>query len=304
MKAARQPAARQPAQSAVARVGQSKGTNAWRPWMAKDEYAPKAKDEPPAPVKPPAPVQPPVQAPLSGFLTWYDNPSVAELQRKKQEAARRDRLQARKPRVGQRVWLTSERVRVDFGEILYMHREDDMGIVVSSLGGSSVDVLFRNSYYRHVRNRAVEPTYKNRRARIPISSLRLTDPKPRSIVTGRDPLLIELAALRTAHPGLIAKQLHELVSITPAPSLSVVKKALSRLAKEGRESRSLKSIPIEIDILLEIAAALPISDLLALTATCSELRNSLEDVRLTRTKGLIVKYHEKMRRDSGVKDWN
>ena len=284
-------AARQPAQSAVARVGQSKGTNAWRPWMAKDEYAPKAKDEPPAPVKPPAPVQPPVQAPLSGFLTWYDNPSVAELQRKKQEAARRDRLQARKPRVGQRVWLTSERVRVDFGEILYMHREDDMGIVVSSLGGSSVDVLFRNSYYRHVRNRAVEPTYMNRRARIPISYLRLTDPKPRSIAADPDPLLIELAALRTAHPGLVAKELHELVlgKITPAPTLSLVKKALSRLAKERR---CLLKIPIEV--LEALAAALPINDLLALTATCRELRGGLEDVRLKRTGGLIEKYHDKM----------
>ena len=260
--------------------------------MERDKYSPKAKDEPPAPVHPSA-------APLPPLPELY-NPRVAELQRKK--AALGEHL-TRMPRVGERVWLTIPYERFDFGKLLYIHRKDDVGIVVSSLKYGGVAVLFRNSYYRHVRNRAVEPTYKNRRARIPISSLRLTDPKTPA-VTGRDPLLIELAALRTAHPGLIAKQLHELVSITPAPSLSVVKKALSRLAKEGRESRSLKSIPIEIDILLEIAAALPISDLLALTATCSELRKSLEDVRLKRTGGLIVKYHEKMRRDSGVEDWN
>ena len=260
--------------------------------MERDKYAPKAKDEPPAPVHPP-------MAPLPPLPELY-NPRVAELQRKK--AALGEHL-TRMPRVGERVWLTIPYDRFDFGELLYIHRKDDVGIVISKLEGGGVDVIFRNSYYRHVRNRAVEPTYMNRRARIHISFLRLTDPKTPA-VTGRDPLLIELAALRTAHPGLIAKQLHELVSITPAPSLSVVKKALSRLAKEGRESRSLKSIPIEIDILLEIAAALPISDLLALTATCSELRKSLEDVRLKRTGGLIVKYHEKMRRDSGVKDWN
>ena len=243
------------------------------------------------------PVQPPV-APLPPLPELY-NPRVAELQRKK--AALGEHL-TRMPRVGERVWLTIPYERFDFGELLYVHRKDDVGIVISapSRFGFSFDVIFRNSYYRHVRNRAVEPTYTNRRARIPISFLRLTDPK----LTGRDPLLIELAALRTAHPGLIAKQLHELVSITPAPSLPLVKKALSRLAKEGRESRCLLSIPIEIDILLEIAAALPISDLLALTATCRELRNSLEDVRLTRTKGLIVKYHEKMRRDSNIAVWN
>ena len=166
-----------------------------------------------------------------------------------------------------------------------------MGIVVSSLKHGGVAVLFRNSYYRHVRNRAVEPTYKNRRARIPISSLRLTDPK----LTGRDPLLVELAALRTAHPGLVAKELHELVlgKITPAPTLSLVKKALSRLAKERR---CLLKIPIEV--LEALAAKLPISDLLALTTTCSELRGGLEDVRLKRTGGLIVKYHNKMWDDS------
>ena len=246
------------------------------------------------------PVQPPV-APLPPLPELY-NPRVAELERKVQETTLREPPNARVPRVGQRVWLTRPFERFDL-HVRYIHRKDDVGIVVSLKHSGGVAVLFRNSCYRHVRNRAVEPTYTNRRARIPISFLRLTDPKTPA-VTGRDPLLIELAALRTAHPGLIAKQLHELVSITPAPSLSLVKKALSRLAKEGRESRCLLSIPIEIDILLEIAAALPISDLLALTATCRELRNSLEDVRLTRTKGLIVKYHEKMRRDSNIAVWN
>ena len=256
--------------------------------MERDKYAPKAKDEPPAPVHPPVAPMPP--------LPELYNPRVAELQRKKQQPALGEHLRSRMPRVGERVWLTIPYERFDFGEPLYIHRKDDVGIVVSrpSRFGFSFDVIFRNSYYRHVRNRAVEPTYTNRRARIHISFLRLTDPKPRSLVTGRDPLLIELAALRIAHPGLTAKQLHELVSITPAPSLSVVKKALSRLAKEGRESRCLRSIPIEIDILSEIAAALPVNDLLALTATCRELRGVLEDVRLKRTEDLIVKYHDKM----------
>ena len=57
-------------------------------------------------------------------------------------------------------------------------------------------------------------------------------------------------------------------------------------------------------VLEVIAAKLSINDLLALTATCRELRGGLEDVRLTRTEGLIVKYHEKMRRDSNIAVWN
>ena len=64
----------------------------------------------------------------------------------------------------------------------------------------------------------------------------------------------------------------------------------------AKDRRCLLKIPIEV--LEMLAAKLSINDLLALSATCRELRGGLEDVRLTRTEGLIVKYHEKMRRNS------
>ena len=78
--------------------------------------------------------------------------------------------------------------------------------------------------------------------------------------------------------------------MTPAPSLNLVKKALSRLAKERR----CPLLSTDMDALEVLAAKLPINDLLALTATCRELRGGLEDVRLKRTGGLIEKYHDKM----------
>ena len=241
--------------------------------MAVDQFTPSKSNRRPAlvelwalvPVEQPAPVQPPAKV--------------------------------EPPRVGQHVWLT---VEIRSADGLYSNYKDDEGIVISSPTRNAVTVLFRNRYEQHVHRRVVKPTYENCNTLVSMEFLRLTDPKPRSIVTGPDPLLIELATLRDAHPGVGAKQLHELVSITPAPSLSLVKKALSRLAKERR----CPLLSTNMDALEVIAAKLSINDLLALTATCRELRGGLEDVRLTRTEGLIVEYHEKMRRDSGVKDWN
>lgn len=242
--------------------------------MAVDQFTPSKSNRRPAlvelwalvPVEQPAPVQPPAKV--------------------------------EPPRVGQHVWLTVEIRRADG---LYSNYKDDEGIVISSPTRNAVTVLFRNRFEPHVRNRVVKPTYENCRARVPMEFLRLTDPKPRSLITGPDPLRIELATLRDAHPGIVAKELHELVleKVSPAPSLSLVKKALSRLAVERR---CLLKIPI--DVLEALGAALPINDLLALTATCRELRKSLEDVRLTRTGGLIEKYHDKMWRDSWDAKWN
>ena len=102
--------------------------------MERDKYSPKAKDEPPAPVHPPVAPMPP--------LPELYNPRVAELQRKK--AALGEHL-TRMPRVGERVWLTIPYERFDFGKLLYIHRKDDVGIVVCRPSGC-VDVIFRNRY--------------------------------------------------------------------------------------------------------------------------------------------------------------